>query len=59
MAKNKPPNRSYLRRTGVKWYCTTCGALKLVVDWYAGIEQAALECGHRRDAGSPDEENKS
>lgn len=53
--KNKPVNRHMLRRTNARMFCPECQKVSAVVEFFAGLGKAALECGHRRSV-KPTEE---
>jgi hypothetical protein len=46
--KNKPVNRYMLRRTNAKLFCPECKKVSAVVEFFAGLGKARLECQHTR-----------
>ena len=46
--QNYPVNRHALLSTAAKLYCQGCRTLQVVTDFFAGVSEAQLACGHRR-----------
>lgn len=46
--QNQPVNRHSLLVTASKLWCRDCQALRAVIDFFSGVNEAKLDCNHRR-----------